>query len=65
MKLPLTYHVIFRYKGEQETHQFTANRVLTRQMIEHNIEGHVYKKHGRDADITKLYVRTYRYEEND
>ena len=65
MKLPLTYHIIYQYKGTQETHQFTADRRLNREMVEQVIEKHVFEKHGRGADITQLFVKSYNYHEND
>ena len=65
MEFPLTYYVIFTYKNEEYSHQFTANRTLTREMIEQEIEHYVSSLYGRSYDASKIFVKSYRYEEGD
>jgi hypothetical protein len=65
MNLPLTYYVIFTYKNAEYSHQFTANRPLTKEMIEQEIEGYVSSRFGRSYDPSKIFVRSYRYGESE
>ena len=65
MRFPLTYYVIFEYKNEQESHQFTTSRLLTQEMIEQEIEHFVTIKFGHGADVSKIEVKSYHYHEND
>ena len=56
MKFPLTYYVRFTYKNKEYSHQFKADRNLTKEMVEHEIEGHVSFVFGNDYDASKIFV---------
>ena len=65
MKFPLTYYVIFAYKDKEDTHEFKTTRPITREMIDQEIEHFVSSKHGRSYDPSKIFVKSYRYEESE
>jgi len=57
--------VLFKYKNNEETHQFTSNRILDLELIERNIENFVRRKYGPGCDVSKIDIKSYNYHEND
>jgi len=65
MKFPLTYYVRYEYKNEEYSLQFSTDIVLTQELIEHEVERVVLHRFGRSFDPSKIFVKSYNYEESD
>jgi hypothetical protein len=62
-KLPIRYHVDYRYKEKNGLHEFHTDRILTKEMLADTIERHVIDVYGRGIDVSQIVILDFYYQE--